>query len=181
MSSKIDMRTEASLDTYETPAWLVAEVKTFFGGSIALDPCTSIRNPTDAIYNFTGAYEEDNGLTYTWKLPTVTNAYVNSPYGRALKDWTRKCILESTLNDIEIIQLVPARFGSRWFHDFARGTDLFGTFDKRLSFTLSGKPVCDKKGRPCTAQFDTCLGYYGPRFSEFRKHFAKHLTYWKLI
>jgi hypothetical protein len=175
----VDMRTEASLDTYETPAWLVAEVKAFFGGGIALDPCTSDRNPTGAGAYYANNESSGNGLTHSWEY--WYNAYVNSPYGRALKDWTAKCIRESTYNDVEIIQLAPARPATRWFLDMAMGSDELGVFKKRLSFTLNGKPVTDRKGKPCTGQFDSALAYYGPRGDAFRKHFAPYLTYWKLI
>lgn len=62
----------------------------------------------------------------------------------------------------------------------AKGAAAFGVFNKRLLFTLDGKPVVDKQGRPTTAQFDAVLAYYGAREKQFRKHFAKHLTFWKL-
>lgn len=185
MPKLVDARTETSLDTYETPQALVSQVKAFFGGIIDLDPCTTERNPTGARWHVT---EQMNGLDRSWSSVemrygggTVRSAYVNSPYGRALPDWTAKCVRESLYNDVEIIQLMPARFGARWFQFMAAEAAIFGVFKKRLFFTLDGKPVVDSKGKPCSAQFDACLAYYGPRVSEFRKHFEAELTYWQLI
>lgn len=172
----IDIRTESSLDTYETPQWLVAEIKAFFGGSIDLDPCTSASNPVGAARFMT---EANDGLRQEWNRRSDT-AYVNSPYGRALKAWAQKCVEEAASLEIEIIQLAPARFGAGWFKYLAENCHAFGVFNKRLAFTLDGQPVTDKKGKPCTAQFDAVLAYYGPRREEFREHFAQYLTYWRL-
>lgn len=179
MPKLVDARTESSLDTYETPQWLVSEVKAFFGGNIDFDPCTSESNPTGALV----ARTADDPLDGFDLWPrTAVNAYVNSPYGRVLGDWVNNILWQRSLNKkLEVIQLAPARFGAGWFKDLARGADSFGVFNKRLAFTLSGKPVLDKKGKPCSAQFDAVLAYYGPRETEFRKHFAQHLTFWKLV
>ena len=173
--SNVDMRTSSSYDAYETPQWLVEEVRKFFGGKIDLDPCTSCRNPTGATYYETA---ETDGLSSVWAFNE--NAYVNSPYGRQLKLWSDKCFYESQRSDIEILQLVPARFGSGWFKTMAGRVNSLGVFNKRLTFEVSGKPVTDKNGRPQTAQFDTCLVYYGDRKMDFRRHFAPYLTFWKL-
>ncbi len=175
------MRTSSSFDAYETPQWLVKEVTRFFGGYIDLDPCTSERNPTGALHTFTNVCLEDNGLEQTWNYPHVRSVYVNSPYGRQLPLWAAKAYV-TRLQDptVDTLQLLPARFGSTWFRTMAERCDGLGVFDKRLSFTKDGKPVTDAKGKPCTAQFDTCLVYYGLNTEGFKEHFAKYLTYWSI-
>lgn len=176
MPRMLDMRTSGSYDAYETPQWLVKEIKRYFGGAIDLDPCTSDLNPVGADMFLTS-----DGLEQLWGMLTTSSVYVNSPYGRELPKWVGKCVSESTLNpDMEIIQLLPARFGSRWFRDMAESCGAFGVFDKRLSFTINGQPVTDKNGRPCTAQFDTCLVYFGPNAWAFKEWFSDYLTYWSL-
>ena len=61
--------------------------------------------------------------------------YVNPPYGRGLKDWISKAILESRKGNLSVFN-VPARTDTGWFHDlvlpfaseirFVRGRLKFG-------------------------------------------------------
>ena len=44
--------------------------------------------------------------------------FCNPPYGRAIRDWVRKCALESTAPDTLVVALLPARTDTAWFHDY---------------------------------------------------------------
>ena len=59
-----------------TPKKYVKAVKKFFGGSIALDPCSNEFSFVHAQTEY--MLPENDGLSESWDFPTI---YVNPPYG----------------------------------------------------------------------------------------------------
>ena len=47
---------------------------------------------------------KDDGLLQDWSGETV---FVNPPYGRAIKDWVKKCYDEYVNNRITVVMLIP--------------------------------------------------------------------------
>ena len=73
-----------------------------------LDPCATPENAKCQKY-YT---EKENGLNQDWAGETV---FCNPPYGRAIKDWVKKCYEESRNPDTTVVMLIPApSFVSRW-------------------------------------------------------------------
>lgn len=44
--------------------------------------------------------------------------FVNPPYGRQLKEWVRKAMLEAQENGALVVMVLPARTGNSWFHQY---------------------------------------------------------------
>ena len=44
--------------------------------------------------------------------------FCNPPYGRAIKDWVKKCSEESRKHGSTIVMLIPARTDTSYFHDY---------------------------------------------------------------
>lgn len=58
---------------------------------------------------------EIDGLSQDWGSAV---AWMNPPYGRAIKNWMRKAY-ESSLAGATVVCLVPARTDTAWWHDYA--------------------------------------------------------------
>lgn len=76
-----------------------------------LDPCADEHNHKCNLY-FT---KEDDGLSRSWGGYTV---FCNPPYGRAIKDWVKKCSEEVKKPNTKIVLLIPARTDTAYFHDY---------------------------------------------------------------
>lgn len=78
--------------TWGTPKKYVDAVKRFFGGSIALDPCSNEYSIVHAQTEY--MLPEHDGLKQPWEFSTI---YVNPPYGAdrergtTIKNWLAKC------------------------------------------------------------------------------------------
>ena len=96
---------------YYTPENILDCTRTYFGGPIPLDPATIGTNPTKAEMFYT---QVADGLSLPWDR----DVFVNPPYGRVIKDWTKK-ICESSELGTQIIALLPcgARFSTRYWQD----------------------------------------------------------------
>ena len=44
--------------------------------------------------------------------------FCNPPYGRAIKDWVKKCSEESLKPNTTVVMLIPARTDTSYFHDY---------------------------------------------------------------
>jgi phage N-6-adenine-methyltransferase len=104
----------AGLFSSNTPEW--ATPRAFFDALDAefhftLDPCATPENAKCARY-FT---REQDGLAQDWGGQKV---FCNPPYGRAIKDWVRKCWEESRKPDTLCVMLIPARTDTAYFHDY---------------------------------------------------------------
>ena len=93
---------------WETPKDFFNELNKEF--DFTLDPCCSINNAKcNKFYT-----ELDDGLLQDWSNERV---FVNPPYGRAIKDWVKKCFDERNKADI-IVMLIPARTDTLYFHKY---------------------------------------------------------------
>lgn len=104
----------AGLFSSNTPEW--ATPRAFFDALDAefhftLDPCATPENAKCARY-FT---REQDGLAQDWGGQKV---FCNPPYGRAIKDWVRKCWEESRKPGTLCVMLIPARTDTAYFHDY---------------------------------------------------------------
>lgn len=44
--------------------------------------------------------------------------FCNPPYGKAIKDWVKKCSQESKKPNTMVVMLIPARTDTSYFHDY---------------------------------------------------------------
>ena len=44
--------------------------------------------------------------------------FCNPPYGRAIKDWVKKCYEEAQQPNTTVVLLIPARTDTAYFHDY---------------------------------------------------------------
>ena len=76
-----------------------------------LDPCADIINHKCKKYYTV----ENDGLLQDWSGETV---FCNPPYGKAIKDWVKKCSEESQKENTKVVMLIPARTDTSYFHDY---------------------------------------------------------------
>jgi phage N-6-adenine-methyltransferase len=134
---------------WSTPRDFLAGLEAEFG-AFDLDPCATPDNAVCPRY-FT---QEQDGLAQRWQARRV---FVNPPWGGAISLWLAKAAESVARGDAElVVVLVPARTGSRWWHDWAmqgevrflRGRLCFGgartsaPFDCALILFRGGE-VCD--------------------------------------
>lgn len=79
--------------------------------NFTLDPCATPENAKCSKF-FT---KESDGLKQNWGGETV---FCNPPYGRAIKDWVKKCYEESLKPETRVVMLIPARTDTSYFHDY---------------------------------------------------------------
>lgn len=121
-------------------------------GSIALDPCSSADNPTDATFAWT-----HSGLGQDWGDYGACEAgdsflvYVNPPYGRSLPAWIEKCAVEGE-RGCQIVLLTPARPDTGWYDSAIESAHALCEWRGRIRF----------KGAPSCAPFPSALFYWGP-------------------
>jgi hypothetical protein len=156
MSKLDESRTDTTRDDFETPEKVLVRVREVFGGMIDLDPCTKMSNPTGAMF-----IETHEGLD-DWALEYGQNAFVNPPYGHALKPWIKHCIRQAD-RGFNIITLTPARPDTVWYDLLANNCEFLAQIRGRLVFNLDGAPVrvLDKKTgkmKISPAQFPCTLG-----------------------
>jgi phage N-6-adenine-methyltransferase len=153
----------SSRDDWQTPAHFLERVRQI--APIGLDPCTSADNPVGADVYLT---ERENGLEHHWNAiaPAGSLAFVNPPYSK-MRPWATKIASESLLAresifGLEIVSLVGARPGSRWFDLLVWQTAAAVCFvSGRLRFV----------GAPTSAPFPSCVTYHGPRPWSFEAAF----------
>lgn len=78
-----------------------------------LDPCATRRNAKCTVF----FSKRQNGLLQDWSRHRV---FCNPPYGRFMRDWTRKCF-EASQSGALVVLLAHARTDTRWFHDWVYG------------------------------------------------------------
>ena len=99
----------SNTDEWATPSSTFAELDAEF--HFTLDPCATDQNHKCARY-YT---REQDGLAQDWGGEKV---FCNPPYGRAIKDWVRKCHDEARKPDTLVVLLIPARTDTAYFHDY---------------------------------------------------------------
>lgn len=78
-----------------------------------LDPCATRENRKCRAY-FT---KEQDGLCQDWGRHRV---FCNPPYGRAMREWTRKCY-DASLAGALVVLLAHSRTDTHWFHEWVYG------------------------------------------------------------
>ena len=96
-------------DLWATPQEFFDELNSEF--SFTLDPCATPENAKCKKY-YT---KVEDGLNQDWAGETV---FCNPPYGRAIKDWVKKCYEESRKSHTTVVMLIPARTDTAYFHDY---------------------------------------------------------------
>lgn len=180
---------------WQTPEHVLELVRAV--APIALDPCTTQKNPTKArrymtsepapapfTADFAGAQFHRTG-PFGWVAPDGLPAYwlpwcgrhgltfVNPPYGRALAAWLTKCATEARLGT-EILALVPARPDTSWFQGAARSAHECLFWRGRLKFTDPRAPEGQMwhSKKECfvplaPAAFPSAFFYWGPNRERF--------------
>lgn len=162
---------EALSQHWCTPPKYVDAVKEFFGGSIALDPCSNRHSIVNAQVEY--SLPETDGLAASWDYPTV---FVNPPYGRdrerctTIRDWLRKCAEAHLEHGVEVLALVPVATNTRHWKQwvFGAATSVAFLYDTRLRFLVDGKD--GGKGAPMSC----AMVYWGPRHERFERTFIRH-------
>lgn len=94
---------------WETPQDFFDKLNEEF--NFTLDPCATPQNAKcKKFYTI-----KEDGLKQNWQGETV---FCNPPYGRAIKDWVRKCYEESKKPNTIVVMLIPARTDTTYFHDY---------------------------------------------------------------
>jgi hypothetical protein len=154
-----------------TPHKYVKAVKQFFGGSIALDPCSNQYSVVKAEVEY--LLPKNDGLKEEWNFPTI---YVNPPYGAdrdrgtTIKNWLAKCALSHEIYGSEIIALVPVATNTgHWKQSvFGKARAICFLYDTRLKFLENGLDI--GKGAPMSC----AMVYWGNNYSSFFDTFIEH-------
>ncbi len=153
-----------------TPPKYVDAVRYFFGGTIALDPCSSEHSIVNATVEFRP--DQIDGLDAPWSYETI---FVNPPYGSdrergtTIRNWLHKCATAHSKYKSEILALVPvATNTSHWkLYVWGAATGVAFLYDTRLKFLIRG--VEASKGAPMSC----AIVYWGSRFDRFIQVFAQ--------
>lgn len=157
--------------SWGTPAKYVNAIKRFWGGSIALDPCS---NPYSIVHAETEYLLPDtDGLSEDWSAPTI---YVNPPYGAdrergtTIKHWLVKCVIAHERHGAQVIALIPVAPNTTHWKTcvFGQASAICFLYDTRLRFLENGLDV--GKGAPMAC----CLVYWGEDVERFRSNFMEY-------
>lgn len=151
-----------------TPPKYVEAVRSFFGGTIALDPCSNEHSIVGAEVEY--RLPDVDGLRASWDYPTI---YVNPPYGSdrerktTIRDWLRKCHRARHQYESEVVALVPVAPNTRhWkYHVWGVAAAVCFLSDTRLRFLVDGKD--EGKGAPMAC----AMIYWGYRAETFLSAF----------
>ncbi|MEA2061383.1 MAG: DNA N-6-adenine-methyltransferase [Thermodesulfobacteriota bacterium] len=157
--------------SWGTPQKYITSIKNFFGGSIALDPCSNEYSIVHAETEF--MLPEHDGLREDWNYPTI---YMNPPYGAdrergtTIKNWLGKCFLTHKKYNSEILALVPvATNTAHWKNSvFGQAKAVCFLYDTRLKFLENGSGA--GKGAPMAC----AMIYWGENYDKFYDIFIHH-------
>jgi hypothetical protein len=153
-----------------TPPKYVDAVRHFFGGQIALDPCSNVHSIVRARHSY--ALPEKDGLRESWDYPTI---YVNPPYGGSpergttIRDWMRRCAEARADHGAEVLALVPVAGNTKHWKNYVWGaaTAVCFLYDTRLRFLIDGQDV--GKGAPMACS----MVYWGRDYEKFFEVFIE--------
>ena len=130
-------------------------------GSIDLDPCSIVSNPTGARLFYTS---ETNGLDKDW----FGNVWLNGPFGEGFVRWMHKANVEFASGRVsQMICLIPAWTNGKWFQSFGdKGVSL--CFPRPIRF-INGLTL--EPGKP--AMSPNVIVYLGHRHDEFAQQFGQ--------
>ena len=154
-----------------TPPKYVKAIKRFFGGSIALDPCSNEHSIVRAETEF--MLPKKDGLSEGWNYPTI---YMNPPYGAdrergtTIKNWLDKCASTHQKYGSEILALVPVATNTgHWKQSvFGQARAICFLYDTRLKFLENGNG--GGKGAPMAC----AMIYWGMHYDKFYKIFIEY-------
>lgn len=154
-----------------TPEVYINAVKDFFGGEIALDPCSNEYSLVNAKEEY--LFPKNDGLKDSWDYPTI---YVNPPYGinkthgTSIKHWLVRCVEAHETYNSEVLALVPVATNTgHWKKSvFGRATAICFLYDTRLRFLENGKDT--GKGAPMSC----AMIYWGNKYENFYKVFIDY-------
>lgn len=153
-----------------TPEKYVTAVREFFGGHIALDPCSNEYSSVHAQTEY--RLPKHDGLRETWDFPTI---YVNPPYGidkergTSIKKWLCRCATARKEYKSEVLALVPVATNTRHWknHVFGSAAAVCFLYDTRLKFLVNGQN--GGKGAPMSC----AMIYWGADFEKFQTTFRR--------
>ena len=154
-----------------TPVKYVQAIQKFFGGSVALDPCSNEYSIVHAQREFRLPHHD--GLKEEWNYPTI---YMNPPYGAdrergtTIKNWLAKCAMSHQKYHAEILALVPVATNTiHWKQSvFGQACALCFLYDTRLKFLENGLDV--GKGAPMSC----AMIYWGKHYEKFHNTFIEY-------
>ena len=161
----------AQSQSWGTPQKYVTPIRQFFGGSIALDPCSNEYSIVQAETEF--MLPQHDGLQEVWNYPTI---YMNPPYGAdrdrgtTIKNWLAKCALTRREHSSEILALVPVATNTRHWKQsvFGEATAICFLYDTRLKFLENGNG--GGKGAPMAC----AMVYWGDDYDSFYDIFINY-------
>jgi site-specific DNA-methyltransferase (adenine-specific) len=104
-----DLMFSSETDLWATPQDFFDSLNDEF--RFTLDPCATPENTKcDKYYSVA-----DDGLKQDWGGQVV---FCNPPYGKAIKDWVKKCSEESKKPNTTVVMLIPSRTDTKYFHDY---------------------------------------------------------------
>jgi len=107
MNTKLMFSSET--DLWATPQDFFDELDKEF--HFTLDPCATPENAKCKKYYTV----KEDGLKQDWQGETV---FCNPPYGKAIKNWVKKCYEESRKPNTIVVMLIPARTDTTYFHEY---------------------------------------------------------------
>ena len=147
-----------------TPPKYVEAIKSFFGGTIDLDPCSN----NHSIVGATEEYKlpDQDGLSLDWGHRRI---FVNPPYGSdmyrktTIKNWLFRCNQSYLDHASEVIALVPVATNTSHWKKYVWGaaSAICFLYDTRLKFLVDG--LDNGKGAPMSC----ALIYWGSMVSKF--------------
>ncbi|MCK5523176.1 MAG: hypothetical protein KAI83_08595 [Thiomargarita sp.] len=157
--------------SWGTPTKYVKAIKRFFGGSVALDPCSNEYSIVHAETEF--MLPQNDGLGKDWNYPTI---YMNPPYGAdrergtTIKNWLAKCVFTHKKYASEILALVPVATNTgHWKQNvFGQAKALCFLYDTRLKFLENGSDA--GKGAPMAC----VMIYWGEDYDRFYDVFIEY-------
>ncbi|MBI9036878.1 MAG: hypothetical protein JEY97_01980 [Bacteroidales bacterium] len=156
--------------SWGTPPKYIHVIKKFFGGSIALDPCSNEYSIVHAETEF--MLPKNDGLREDWNYPTI---YMNPPYGAdrdrgtTIKNWLAKCAISHQKFGSEILALVPVATNTgHWKQSvFGQAKAICFLYDTRLKFLENGSGA--GKGAPMAC----AMIYWGSNYNKFYDMFIE--------
>ncbi|MEH0007570.1 MAG: DNA N-6-adenine-methyltransferase [Flavobacteriales bacterium] len=157
--------------SWGTPIKYVKAIEQFFGGAVALDPCSNEYSIVHAETKF--MLPRNDGLKADWNYPTI---YMNPPYGAdrergtTIKNWLAKCALTHQKYGSEILALVPVATNTgHWKQSvFGQAAAICFLYDTRLKFLENGMDV--GKGAPMSC----AVIYWGQNCDKFYDVFIRY-------
>ena len=164
--------TNALSQEWCTPPKYVKAVHDFFGGSVALDPCSNSYSIVNAEVEY--SLPTADGLLESWDFPTI---FVNPPYGRdaerrtTIRNWLYRCADSNARYGAEVLALVPVATNTRHWKEcvFGIAAAVAFLYDTRLKFLENGQN--GGKGAPMSCAMIYWGDHYG-RFLDTFVHFG---------